>query len=71
MRIKHFSKGKFYLIACPLGTRVIRCWGQPALVDGDSHDVLMVPLEGREIRIPANPSELRRCWPRRDCAGSR
>jgi Zn ribbon nucleic-acid-binding protein len=53
MRIKHFSKGKFYVIECPHGTRVIRCWGQP-----DGHDLLMVPFEGREIRIPADPAEL-------------
>lgn len=58
MRIKHFSKGKFYLIACPRGTRAIRCWGQSALVDPGDHDLLMVPFEGREIRIPADPSEL-------------
>jgi Zn ribbon nucleic-acid-binding protein len=58
MRIKHFSKGKFYLIDCPPGTRVIRCWESPATVDPGGHDVLMVPFEGREIRIPADPSEL-------------
>ena len=58
MRIKHFSKGKFYLIDCPRGTRVIRCWGQPAPVDTGEHDVLMVPFDGREIRIPADPSDL-------------
>jgi Zn ribbon nucleic-acid-binding protein len=58
MRIKHFSKGKFYLIDCPPGTRVIRCWGNPAPVDSGDHDLLMVPFEGREIRIPAEPSEL-------------
>ncbi len=58
MRIKHFSKGKFYLIDCPQGTRVIRCWGQPAPVDTGEHDVLMVPFDGREIRIPADPSDL-------------
>ena len=58
MRIKHFSKGKFYVIQCPQGTRVARCWGQPALVEPDGHDHLVVPFEGREIRIPADPSEL-------------
>src|SRR5689334_15855710 len=58
MRIKHFSKGKFYLIKCPGSTRVIRCWGQPALLDPGEHDLLIVPFEGREIRIPADPSEL-------------
>jgi hypothetical protein len=58
MRIKHFSKGKFDLIKCPKDTRVIRCWGLPASVDPGGHDLLMVPFEGREIRIPAGPSEL-------------
>jgi hypothetical protein len=53
MRIKHFSKGKFYLIECPPGSRVIRCSGH-----SDGHDVLVVPFEGREIRIPADPAEL-------------
>lgn len=58
MRIKHFSKGKFYLITCPPGTGVIRFWGQPGLLDPAGHDLLMVPYDGREIRIPAEPSEL-------------
>ena len=58
MRIKHFSKGKFYLIECPPGTRVVRCSAQPAMVEPDGHDHLVVPFEGREIRIPADPSEL-------------
>jgi uncharacterized metal-binding protein (TIGR02443 family) len=58
MRIKHFSKGKFYLIQCPQGSRVIRCSAQPALVEPDGHDLLMVPFQGREIRIPADPAEL-------------
>jgi hypothetical protein len=53
MRIKHFSKGKFYLIQCPQGAWVVRCWGHP-----DGHDLLVVPCEGREIRIPADPAEL-------------
>lgn len=53
MRIKHYSKGKFYLIGCPYGTGVIRCWGHP-----DGNDVLIVLFEGREICIPAEPAEL-------------
>jgi hypothetical protein len=53
VRIRHFSKGRFYLIQCPRGTRVVRCWGHP-----EAHDLLVVPFEGREIRIPADPSEL-------------
>ena len=58
MLIKHFSKGKFYLIGCPPGTRVIRCLEQSAPVDRDGHDLLVVPFEGQEIRIPSDPSEL-------------
>ena len=58
MRIKHFSKGKFYVIHCPQGTRVVRCSAQPALVEPDGHDHLVVPFEGREIRIPTDPPEL-------------
>src|SRR5262245_13910870 len=63
MRIKHSSKGKFYLIQCLQGSRGIRCWGHP-----DGHDVWVVPCrtrclgrpfrKGREIRIPADPAEL-------------
>ena len=58
MRIKHFSMGKFYVIQCPPGTKVVRCLAQPDLVEPDGHDHLVVPFEGREIRIPADPSEL-------------
>ena len=58
MRIKHFSKGKFYLIECPQGTRVVRCSEEPAVVGSDGHDLLVVPFEGQEIRIPADPAEL-------------
>jgi hypothetical protein len=58
MRIRHYSKGKFYLIECPAGARVVR---------GDSHsesgsegadDLLIVPFQGRELSIPADPPEL-------------
>ena len=40
------------------GTRVVRCSEQPALVGSDGHDLLVVPFEGQEIRIPADPAEL-------------
>jgi hypothetical protein len=58
MRIKHFSKGKFYLIQCPPGTMVVRCLSQPALVRPDGHNLLMVPFDGQEICIPTDPPEL-------------
>jgi hypothetical protein len=35
------------------GSRVVRCWGHP-----DGHDLLVVPYEGQEIHIPADPAEL-------------
>ena len=38
MRIKHFSKGKFYLIECPQGTRVVRCSEETAVVGLDGCD---------------------------------
>jgi hypothetical protein len=58
MRIRHHAQGKFYTIECPEGTRVVRRSDQPN--DGPSapHDLLIVPFNGEEIRIPANPPEL-------------
>lgn len=58
MQIRLFSKGKFYLIGCPPGTRVVRCSEQSAPVDRDGHDLLVVPFDGQEICIPFDPSEL-------------
>jgi hypothetical protein len=58
VRIKHFSKGKSYVIQCPHGTRVVRRSSLPALFGSDGHDLLVVPFEGREIRIPADPADL-------------
>src|ERR1017187_8741110 len=57
MRIRHYSKGKFYLIECPDGTRVVRAV-QSSSAQAGSHDRLIVPFEGREIAIPADPLEL-------------
>jgi ribosomal protein S27E len=58
MRVRHYAQGKFYTIQCPEGTRVVRRTDQTA--DGEEilHDLLVVPLKGREIRIPADPPEL-------------
>jgi hypothetical protein len=58
VHIKHFSKGTFYVIHCPPGTRVVRYSAQPALGEPDGHDLLIVPFQGRAIRTPADPSEL-------------
>jgi hypothetical protein len=58
MRVRHYAQGKFYTIQCPEGTRIVRRKDQPA--DGeavqDAH--MIVPLNGQEVRIPADPSEL-------------
>jgi Zn ribbon nucleic-acid-binding protein len=59
MRVKHHAQGKFYVIECPEGTRLVRRSEQPA--DGSEAvpcDHLVVPLNGKELRIPADPPEL-------------
>ena len=50
MRLKCHAQGKFYTIQCPEGTEVVRRSG--------SDDYLIVPLNGKAIRIPADPPEL-------------
>ena len=52
MRIRHHSKGEFYVIECPDGTRVVRPRSRVPC------DHLVVPLNGEEIVIPADPPEL-------------
>jgi hypothetical protein len=52
MRVRVYSEGRFYLIECPEGTRVVHCEAE------DSHDGLVVPFEGEEIAIPSDPPEL-------------
>jgi hypothetical protein len=58
MRIRHYSKGKFYLIECPDGTKVVRCAVRAVSARADSHDRLIVPFRGQELTIPADPPEL-------------
>jgi predicted RNA-binding Zn-ribbon protein involved in translation (DUF1610 family) len=58
MRVRQYAQGKFYTIECPEGTRVVRRPAQPADGDAPRHDHLVVPLDGGEIRIPAEPPEL-------------
>ncbi|QDV35618.1 hypothetical protein [Tautonia plasticadhaerens] len=58
MLIKHYAEGKFYTIRCPEGTMVVRnpvfrASGAPAPCDG-----IVVPFEGREVPIPAEPAGL-------------
>ena len=55
MRVKHHAQGKFYVIECPEGTRLVRRSDQPQVVE---YDHLVVPLNGEDIRIPADPPEL-------------
>ena len=54
MRVKHQAQGKFYTIECPEGTRLVRRPQQPA------NDHLVVPLNGKEVRIPKADVEDRR-----------
>src|SRR4051812_33161612 len=58
MRVRHYAQGKFYTIQCPEGTRVVRRPERPPDEKPVPHDVLLVPLNGQEIRIPADPPEL-------------
>ena len=58
MRIRVYSKGKFYLIECPDGTTVVRCAVHSVPARADSHDLLVVPFRGQAIAIPADPPEL-------------
>ncbi len=58
MRIRVYSKGKFYLIECPHGTRVVRC-AVDSLPDREvAHDLLLVTHGGEQIAIPTDPCEL-------------
>ena len=58
MRVRHHTQGKFYTIQCPEGTRIERRSEQPADGEAVPHDHLVVPLNGKEVRIPADPPEL-------------
>ena len=55
MRVKHYAQGKFYVIECPEGTRLVRRTSGGEAVKCDH---LVVPLNGEEIVIPADPPEL-------------
>jgi Zn ribbon nucleic-acid-binding protein len=58
MRVKHYANGKFYTIDCPEGTRVVRRSEQPADGGAVLHDHLLVPLNAKHVRIPADPPDL-------------
>ena len=52
MFVKYYAQGKFYRIVLPEGSRLVR------RSDHLVHDVVIVPYEGREIAIAADPPEL-------------
>jgi hypothetical protein len=54
MRVRVYSTGKFYLIECPEGTRVVG----HAVESSEPNDLLVVPFEGQDIAIPCDQSEL-------------
>ena len=58
MRVKHHAQGKFYVIQCPEGTRVVCRSDSPIGGDAVPHDHLVVPLNGKQVRIPVDPPEL-------------
>jgi hypothetical protein len=58
MIVKHYAQGKFYRIACPEGSRIIRRSDRAGTEKAILHDVLVVPFEGEEIPIPADPPGL-------------
>ena len=57
MRVRCHAQGKFYTIECPMGTRVVRRSDRRD-GEGPRHDHIVVPLNGKEIRIPSDPPEL-------------
>jgi hypothetical protein len=58
MQIRLYSSGKFYLIQCPDGALVLRSTLPSVLGALGSHDVLVVPFKGEEIKIPSDLPEL-------------
>jgi hypothetical protein len=58
MRVRTYSKGKFYLIECPDGTRVVQLAVQSNRNATECEDLLVVPFEGEEIAITSEPCEL-------------
>jgi hypothetical protein len=58
MIVKHYAQGKYYLIACPNGSRLVHRSEQIA---PDGHflaDLLVVPFGDKEIAIPVEPPGL-------------
>jgi hypothetical protein len=47
MRVKHHAQGKFYVIECPEGTRLVR---RSEDAQATPCDHLVVPPNGRQVR---------------------
>jgi hypothetical protein len=58
MLVKHHAQGKFYLIDCPEGSRIIRRSDRIAPGGGFLLDLIVVPFRGKDIPIPADPPAL-------------
>jgi hypothetical protein len=58
MRVRAYSKGKFYLIECPDDTRVVRQAAHSSHSTTECEDLLVVRFYGKEIAIPSDPCEL-------------
>src|SRR5947209_4665918 len=58
MLVRHFAQGKWYAIACPEGSRIVRGTPGDGLGERPSPDRLIVPRDGREVTYPAEPEGL-------------
>jgi hypothetical protein len=58
MLVTHHAQGKFYLIACPEGSRIIRRSHRIAPGGGFLPDLFVVPFGEKEVSIPADPPAL-------------
>jgi hypothetical protein len=59
MLINHYARGKFYQVACPEGTRIVRgSESTAALNRSPARDLIVVPFGGKEIRIPVDLPDL-------------
>ena len=57
MLVKYHAQGKFYLIACPEGSRITRRSERIDRCGGFLPDLILVPFRGKEIPVPADPAE--------------
>jgi hypothetical protein len=59
MIVSHYARGKFYQMACPDGTRIVRGSEGTASLDNSPHfDLVVVPFGGHDIPIPVEIPEL-------------